>query len=37
VQAWRSGEINDDPDNARLPIEALALRAALEQPTLFGP
>ena len=32
VQAWRSGEIDDTPENARLAIEALALRAVLEQP-----
>jgi excisionase family DNA binding protein len=33
VQAWRSGEIDDTAENARLAIEALALRATLEQPT----
>jgi excisionase family DNA binding protein len=32
VEAWRSGRIDDTPANARLAIEALALRAALEQP-----
>jgi excisionase family DNA binding protein len=32
VQAWRSGDIDDTPENARLAIEAIALRAALEQP-----
>jgi len=36
VQAWRSGQIEDTPENARLAIEALALRAVLEQPTLAG-
>jgi excisionase family DNA binding protein len=36
VLAWRSGEIDDDAENARLAIEALALRAALEQPSLSG-
>jgi len=34
VQAWRSGEVDDTPENAHLAIEALALRAALEQPSL---
>jgi excisionase family DNA binding protein len=34
VQAWRSGQIDDTPDNARHAIEALALRALLEQPNL---
>jgi excisionase family DNA binding protein len=34
VQAWRSGEIEDTAENAQLAIEALALRAALEQPSL---
>jgi excisionase family DNA binding protein len=32
VAAWRSGKIKDTPENAQLAIEALALRAALEQP-----
>lgn len=36
VHAWRSGEIDDNPENARLAIEALALRAALEEPSLSG-
>ena len=34
VKQWRSHGIEDTPANARLAIEALALRAALEQPTL---
>jgi len=34
VRAWRTGEVDDTPENARLAIEALALRAALEQPSL---
>ncbi len=29
VDAWRSGEIEDTPDNAEVAIEALALRTAL--------
>ena len=33
VDRWRSSEIEDTPDNADLAIEALALRAALEQAT----
>jgi excisionase family DNA binding protein len=36
VAAWRTDEIEDTPENARLAIEALALRAALEQPSLTG-
>jgi excisionase family DNA binding protein len=31
VEAWRSGQVDDTPDNARHTIEALALRALLEQ------
>ena len=34
VEAWRAGEIDDTPQNARLAIEALALRAVLEQASL---
>jgi len=34
VEQWRSHGIHDTPANARLAIEALALRAVLEQPTL---
>lgn len=33
AERWRSGDIEDTPANARLAIEALALRAALEQPS----
>lgn len=33
VEAWRSGKIQDTPENARLAIEALALREALQQPS----
>jgi excisionase family DNA binding protein len=33
AERWRSGDIDDTPANARLAIEALALRAALEQPS----
>jgi hypothetical protein len=29
VDAWRSGEIEDTPENAEVAIEALALRTAL--------
>lgn len=29
VDAWRSGEIEDTPDNAEIAIEALALRTAI--------
>ncbi len=29
VDAWRSGEIEDTPDNAEVALEALALRTAL--------
>lgn len=29
VEAWRSGEIEDTPENAEVAIEALALRTAL--------
>ena len=29
VDAWRSGEIEDSPENAEVAIEALALRTAL--------
>ncbi len=29
VDAWRSGEIEDTPENAEIAIEALALRTAL--------
>jgi excisionase family DNA binding protein len=36
VKAWRAGAIGDTAQNARLAIEALALRAVLEQPTLAG-
>jgi excisionase family DNA binding protein len=31
AERWRSGDIEDTPDTARLAIEALALRAVLEQ------
>jgi excisionase family DNA binding protein len=31
VEAWRSQRIEDTPENSQLAIEALALRAALEQ------
>jgi excisionase family DNA binding protein len=31
VEAWRGGQIEDTPEMARLAIEALALRAAIEQ------
>jgi excisionase family DNA binding protein len=34
VERWRSRDVEDTPANARLAIEALALRAALEQPSL---
>ena len=34
VEAWRAGEIDDTPQNARLAIEALALRAVLDQPSV---
>jgi len=34
VHAWRSGQIDDTPDNGRHAIEALALRALLEQTNL---
>jgi excisionase family DNA binding protein len=34
VHAWRSGEVDDTAENARLAIEALALRAELEQSSL---
>jgi excisionase family DNA binding protein len=33
VAAWRDGDIEDTPEQARLAMEALALRSALEQPT----
>jgi excisionase family DNA binding protein len=36
AEAWRTGTIEDTPDNARLAIEALALRAALERPHPAG-
>jgi hypothetical protein len=29
VEAWRSGKIEDTPENAEVAIEALALRTAL--------
>lgn len=31
VDAWRSGEIEDTPENAEIAIEALALRTALDR------
>lgn len=34
VDLWRSGEIEDTAESSKLAIEALALRAALEQGTL---
>lgn len=33
VEAWRSGEIEDNSENARIAIEALALREVLQQPS----
>jgi len=36
VKVWRSGDIDDTPENARLAIEALALRVALEQPAVVA-
>ena len=36
VERWRSGEVSDTPENAHLAIEALALRAVLDQPTVAG-
>ena len=33
VQRWRSRDIEDTPESARLGIEALALRASLDQTT----
>lgn len=32
VDAWRSGEIEDTPENAEVALEALALRTALSRP-----
>lgn len=32
IDAWRAGEIPDDAENAQRAIEALALRAAMDQP-----
>jgi len=31
VDAWRSGEIEDTPENAEVALEALALRTALDR------
>jgi excisionase family DNA binding protein len=33
VETWRSGQVEDTSQNARLAIEALALREALQQPS----
>ena len=33
VDAWKSGAIEDNSENARLAIEALALRETLQQPS----